>query len=45
MNVHGPVLKLHTKLNQRKILSDMRFMDAAGLNVYFPRKIQTDNAV
>ena len=45
MNVHGSALKLETKLNQRKILSDMRFMDAAGLNVYFLRRIQTNNAV
>ena len=45
MNDHGPALKLHRKLNQRKILSDMRFMDAAGLNVHCPRRVQTDNAV
>ena len=45
MNVHGPALKPHTKLTQRKILSDMRFMDAARLNVHCSLRIQTDNAV
>ena len=45
MNVHGPALKLHRKLYQRKILLVMRFMDAAGLNVHCPRRDQTDNAV
>ena len=40
MNVHGPALKLHRKLNQWNILSDMRFMDATGLNVHCPRRFK-----
>ena len=45
MNVHGPALKLHTKLTQQKILSDSAFLHTARLNVTCPGRIQTDNAV
>ena len=34
MNVHGPALKLHTKLTQRRILSDSAFHAHSAFKYY-----------